>query len=175
MTTSQLPLSVVAAQTAHRPVLEQLWAMFRHDMSAFNRSLPDARGRFRQERLDTALHDPDWAAYLFQLGHSAAGLAIVRGLDADERIISSFFLVHGARRAGHGRAAARAITRLHPGRWAAAYQDVNAAAARFWAAVAFEADERWTLEHRAVPGRPDLPPDAWARFTVEETASGPDP
>jgi predicted acetyltransferase len=166
MTTSQIPFTVVPAKSAHRPVLEQLWVMFSHDMSAFSGALPDAHGRFRQERLVAAFDDPGRAAYLLQLERSAVGLAIVRGLEADERVISSFFLVHGARGAGHGRAAIREITHSHPGRWTVAYQDANAVAGRFWTAVASEADEHWTLDRRAVPGRPDLPPDAWVRFTV---------
>jgi predicted acetyltransferase len=166
MTTSPIPFSVTVAAAWHRPVLEQLWTMFRHDMSAFSGALPNAQGRFRQERLDYALADSNWAAYLLHLGQSAVGFAIVRGIEADEWIISSFFLVHGARRAGHGRAAVRAITRLHPGRWAVAYQDANTVAVQFWAAVASGADPDWTLEHHAVPGRPDLAPDAWARFNV---------
>jgi len=166
MSTSRTPIDLIAAAHEHRPVLEQLWTMFRHDMSAFTGTLPDETGRFRQERLDAALNEPGWSGYLLRLRQAPVGLVVVRGLGAHERVISSFFLVHGARRAGHGRAAVRAITQLHPGRWAVAYQDSNSVAAHFWAAIASDADENWTVEHRAVPGRPDLPPDAWARFTV---------
>lgn len=35
MTTPHNSLTVVAAEEKHRPVLEQLWTMFRHEMSAF--------------------------------------------------------------------------------------------------------------------------------------------
>lgn len=164
MTTSQTSLDLILATNEHRPVLEQLWTMFRHDMSAFTGALPDGRGRFRQERLDAALSKPGWAAYLLQLGRAPVGLAVVRGLDADEHVISSFFLVHGARRFGHGRSAVQEITAENAGRWAVAFQDRNAVAARFWIAVASGADDGWSIEHRDVPGRPDLPPDAWVRF-----------
>ncbi len=167
MSDSSLPhLRIDLAVSAERPILERLWTMFRHEMSAFSGALPDSRGRFRQERLDAAFDDPDWAVRVLRLGPSAVGLGIVRGLGAEERVISSFFLVHGARRAGHGRAAVRSITRQHPGRWAVAFQDANAPAAAFWRSVAAAADPKWTLEHHAVPGRPDLPPDAWVRFRV---------
>jgi predicted acetyltransferase len=166
MTTSPTTLHVVAATEADRPVLEQLWTMFRHDMSAFTGSVPDHRGRFRQERLDAALTDPGWTAHLFRLGSAAVGFALVRGLGSHERTISSFFIAHGARRSGMGRAAVRDVTRQHPGNWSVAFQDRNTVASRFWPTVAAELDDRWTLEHRGVPGRPDLPDDAWVRFIV---------
>lgn len=166
MTTSRISLNVLAAGEDDRSVLEQLWTMFRHDMSAFTGVLPDNQGRFRQERLDAALGEPGWAAYLARLGSAPVGLAVVRGLDAEERIISSFFIVHGARRLGVGRAAVELVTREHPGRWSVAFQDSNAVASRFWITMAAEADARWTLEHREVPGRPDLPADAWVSFGV---------
>lgn len=166
MTTAQAPLDVVTATEEHRSVLEQLWTMFRHEMSAFTGAVPDDRGRFRQERLDAALNEPGWAGYLLRLGRAPVGLAVVRGLDSDEHVISSFFVVHGARRSGHGRTAVRTITGRHPGHWAVAFQDRNVNAARFWTAVASEADGEWSIDHRDVPGRPDLPPDAWIRFEV---------
>lgn len=133
--------------------------------------LPDNDGRFRQERLDAALIEPGGAAYLFWLGSAPVGLAVVRGLDTNEldtneRIISSFFIVHGARRSGVGRAAVKHVTGLQPGLWSVAFQDNNTVASQFWPTVAAEADDRWTLEHHEVPGRPDLPADAWIRFGV---------
>jgi predicted acetyltransferase len=166
MTTPPKSFCVLAAGEEHRPLLEQLWTMFRHDMSAFTGALPDNDGHFRQERLDAALTEPGWAAYLFWLGSAPVGLAVVRELDTNEQIISSFFIVHGARRSGVGRAAVKHITGLHPGSWTVAFQDSNRAASRFWPTVAAEADDHWMLEHREVPGQPDLPADAWVHFGV---------
>lgn len=164
MTTSPSHLNVVLAKKNDRPVLERLWVMFRHDMSAFTGDLPDERGRFRQERLDASLAEPAWAAYWFRLGSAAVKFALVRGLDADERVISSFFIAHGARRLGVGRAAVRQVTRQRAGRWCIAYQDSNTVASRFWSAGAADADDLWALEHR--PGRRDFPADAWVQFVV---------
>lgn len=40
-------------------------------------------------------------------------------------------------------------------------------AVAFWRRVAAAvAGEAWAEERRAVPGRPDLPPDVWISFTV---------
>ncbi|NNC11405.1 GNAT family N-acetyltransferase [Planctomonas sp. JC2975] len=135
-------------------------------MSAFTGSFPDADGRYRQERLDAALDpsEPGWIGYLFRIDDAPAGFAVVRGLDAEERVINSFFLVNPARRGGHGTAAVEAITALDPGRWAVAFQDANTAAAVFWPRIAARLDPDFVLEHHAVPDRPDVPADAWVRF-----------
>ncbi|TFC63053.1 GNAT family N-acetyltransferase [Cryobacterium sp. TMB1-7] len=169
MTTSQPgPATVSLAHEGDRPTLERLWTMFRHEMSAHSGVLPNNDGRFRQERLDAALSNPEWAGFVLRLGGAPIGLAIVRGTESTERILSSFFLVHGARRAGHGRTAVRAIVSQYPGRWAVAFQDVNFPAAAFWRAIASELDEGWTLDHQDVPGRPGFAPDSWARFRVRD-------
>ncbi|WNY33254.1 hypothetical protein Q9Q99_13985 [Curtobacterium flaccumfaciens] len=34
------PLTITTADERHRPQLEQLWTMFRHEMSAFTGTLP---------------------------------------------------------------------------------------------------------------------------------------
>ncbi len=140
--------------------------MFRHEMSAFTGTLPDEHGRFRQERLDAGLSEPDWSAHIFHLGLHPVGLAVLRGLDEEEHIISSFFIVHGARRARIGRSAVTELTAARPGHWAVAFQDRNEVAAKFWRAVTAELDRASTIEQRGVPGRPELPPDSWARFRV---------
>jgi predicted acetyltransferase len=164
--TTPLPLTINHADERHRPELEQLWTMFRHEMSAFTGTLPDGRGRFRQERLDAGLAEPGWSAHVFYLGPHPVGLAILRGLDAEEHVISSFFVAHGARRSHIGRVAVTELTSTHPGRWAVAYQDRNEIAARFWRTVVTGLDPACRFERHAVPGRPDLPADSWARFRV---------
>lgn len=95
------------------------------------------------------------------------GFALVRGLAAPTRVLNSFFVVGGARRAGVGRRFAAEVLALFPGPWEIAFQDVNAPAVHFWRAVATDAvGEAWTEERRPVPARPDLPPDTWISFTT---------
>jgi predicted acetyltransferase len=165
------PFAVAVANQADRPVLQRLWALFRHDMSRYSGALPDRDGCFRQERLDAAFNTAGWRAYRMTLGSAPVGLAIVRALETDEHVMSSFFLVNGARRAGLGLNAARFIIRQHPGAWAVAYQEANQPAAQFWRRVATDAvGKDWTEEQRPVPGRNDLPPDTWVRFRTEGSA-----
>ncbi|MFG2782389.1 GNAT family N-acetyltransferase [Streptomyces prunicolor] len=159
------------ATLADRPTVERLWLMFRHDMSGFETreqlQLPNADGTFRSERVDAAFDgtDGDWAPYLFWSGERPVGFAFVRGITSPTRVLNSFFVVRGARRAGVGMRAVREVVARYPGEWEAAFQDANPNAVAFWRRVGDElARGNWTEEHRPVPGRPDLPPDVWISF-----------
>src|SRR5262249_40314725 len=124
-------------------------------------------GTFTSERLDAALTDPDWAPYLLVVEDRPAGLAFVRGLTSTTRVLNSFFVVRGARRARVGVRAVKQVVARYPGSWEVAFQDANAAAVSFWRRVAAEiAGHEWTETRRPVPGRPKLPPDVWISFEV---------
>ncbi|MFD6178326.1 MULTISPECIES: GNAT family N-acetyltransferase [unclassified Isoptericola] len=176
MTTSRTPLPpprLRPATARDGDALERLWALFRHDLSEVTGELPGPDGRFRDERLRAALADLDrcdgarWGAHLATVDDRPVAFALVRGLDTPVRVLSAFFVARAARRHGLGREVATAVLRTVPGPWEIAFQDANAAAAAFWPRVATDvAGEGWSLEHRAVPGRPDLPPDSWVRLDV---------
>lgn len=160
-------VSVRLATETDRPVLERLWLLFRHDMSEWNGALPHPDGTFRSERLEAAFADADWAPYLLSSGQNPVGLAFVRNLGGPIRVLNSFFVVRGARRAGIGRRAVRQVLALHPGAWEVAFQDVNAPAVRFWRRVAGEsASGAWTEERRPLPGDLTGPADVWISFEV---------
>lgn len=166
------PLSVRLATPEDRPVLALLWQLFKHDMSEFvTSSFPGPDGRFKTGVLDAALSVPGWAAFLFWAAGPAAsgdrpvGYALVSQTDQPVRLLASFFIVRGARRSGVGLRAACHVIRRYPGRWEIAFQDANAGAARLWRRVATElAGDAWTEDHRPVPGKPQVPPDAWISF-----------
>lgn len=158
------PVIVRPATPRDRTVVERLWPIFRHHMSEFSGQLPRPDGTYRSERLTTAFLDRTWRVWVVTAGGHPIGFAIVRALDQPVRVLNSFFIVAPARGSGVGRAFAEAIVRSSPGAWAVAYQDSNAVAARFWTSVAASLDTAWSLERRAVPDRPDLPPDTWVSF-----------
>jgi len=160
-------VSVRLATADDRPVVERLWLMFRHDMSEFDGRLPFPDGTFLGERLEAAF-GADWAPYLLICGEFPVGLAFVCALSRPTRVLNSFFVVRGARRAGIGLRAVQQVVAKHPGRWEVAFQDANAGAVRFWRRVATEiAGEAWSEERRPVPGRPELPPDVWISFRTD--------
>lgn len=155
------------ATSEDRAALDRLWLMFRHDLSEYQQVLPRPDGTFRDERLTASLEDPDRAAWLLQRGNRPVGLALGRQLDTEPRVLSSFFIVRGARRQGLGRQSVRAVVSAHPGAWEVAYQAANGPASLFWPQVAAELDPiGWARQDRPVPGRPDLPPDTWVSFQL---------
>ena len=90
-------------------MLERLWLLFRHDLSRFTGDLPRADGTFRSERLDAALTDPGWAAFLACCEDSPVGFAFVRSLERQPFILNSFFVVAAARGTGVGSALAHQV------------------------------------------------------------------
>jgi predicted acetyltransferase len=152
-------------------VLERLWLMFHHDLSEFRGRLPDPDGTFHHERLRAAVDDPAWAAYLVWTQDRPVGLALVRALDQPVRVLNAFFIVRGLRRSGVGSRVVREVLLRHPGSWEVAFQDDNETAVHFWRRTArATAGEGWTEERRAVPARPDLPPDVWISFATDDSA-----
>lgn len=167
-TTAPLARPVLARlATPHdTDALERLWLVFRHHMSTYTGELPRPDGRYRSDRLDRALADPTWNAWMLTAGQHPIGFALTRSLDEPTKVINSFFVVTPARRDGLGTAFARAIVTHSPGRWSVAYQDPNHAAAAFWPRIAAGFDPEHQLERRPVPGKPHLPPDVWVTFDV---------
>ncbi|MFE3907716.1 GNAT family N-acetyltransferase [Streptomyces sp. NPDC059153] len=166
-------VSARLADATDQPILEHLWLLFQHDMSEFSGALPNPDGTFRSDRLQAAFTQADWAPYLLTSGTSPVGLAFVRNLTAPTRVLSSFFVVRGARGTGIGLRAVQKVVAKHPGPWEVAFQEGNAAAVGFWRRVATEiAGDAWAEERRPVPGRPDLPPDTWISFNAPAESQG---
>ncbi|WP_432191347.1 GNAT family N-acetyltransferase [Streptomyces sp. bgisy027] len=135
-------------------------------MSGFGGQLPNPDGTFRRERLEAAFAGGvDWAPFLISRGEHPVGFAFVRAIGGPVRVLNSFFVVRGARRAGAGLRAVREVVRRHPGEWEVAFQDGYPGAVRFWRRVAGElAPGMWSQERRPVPGRAGLAPEVWISF-----------
>jgi predicted acetyltransferase len=165
------------ATPADREVLEHLWQLYRHDLSefrghhgpdGFRGTLPNERGLYKDSTLVPFLEPhPDRAAYVLSDDGSPVGFAFVSRLQSGPYLMAEFFVVRGDRRRGVARAAVDALFALHPGTWEVPFQELNAAAARFWRAVAVQAGgEAVREERRAVPGKPEVPPDVWLTLDV---------
>jgi predicted acetyltransferase len=178
-----------ASSPAAREVVEQLWQLYAHDLSAFRGTRPDAHGRFRPGRLPVYFDEPDREVHLVTLDGGPVGFTMVRRLDPDAgpvtdpaagcaatgHVLGEFFVVRSVRRLGVGRTAAlRTLTR-HGGRWEVAFQEENPGAARFWRRLAEDAATELGAEareeRRPVPGKPEVPPDTWLVLDLADPAA----
>jgi len=156
-----------AATAGDRPRLERLWQLYRHDLSEFRDSHPDADGLFKQGPLEAFLAgDPDRIAYLFLQDGRPLGFALIGGVEQEPHRVDDFFVVRSVRRTGVGRKAAERLLAAHPGAWRIGFQNENPKAARFWRLLAADlgADVQETLQ--PVPGKPHIPHDVILTFTV---------
>lgn len=158
------PVTLRAGSDELRPVFEQLWQLYWHDLSEFRGVVPRADGTYRSDRLAPYFGEPDHHAHLIHHGEDLAGFVLTRPLPEGARSVYAFFVVRALRRQGVGHRAAREMLRLHPGRWAIAFQEENPGAARFWRQLAADAvGTAWREERRPVPppAPSHLPDDVW--------------
>jgi predicted acetyltransferase len=150
-----------------RTVLERLWQLYKHDLSEFRDSHPDAEGLFKPGHMPFYFGDPNRRPYFIDADTGLAGFALVEGVIEEPRRMGEFFVARSVRRRGVGHDAAIAALRRHPGLWEIAFQEENPGAARFWRGIAAEvAGNGYREERRPVPGKPHVPPDVWLTLTV---------
>ena len=150
-----------------RHAAERLWQLYRHDLSEFRGLMPDEEGLYKLGRLPGFFDDPDRCGYLIYSGDAPAGIALMRGLSSEPRVMAEFFVVRAVRRQHVGCEAALNLMHRHPGRWEIAFQENNQGAARFWRHVATDAARAPVKEERRpVPGKPTVPPDTWLLLTT---------
>ncbi|HEX5524799.1 MAG TPA: GNAT family N-acetyltransferase [Pedococcus sp.] len=165
-------LKVRRAGAEDRPVLERMWLLFRHDLSQFTGDLPRADGASASERLDAALTDPGWAAFLACCECSPVSFAFVRSLERQPFVLNSFFVVAAARGTGVGSAVAHQVVTTFPGTWEVAFQEANSVATHFWRKVAAAHGPGLTEERRAMPLSAHLPADSWITFEARGQVPG---
>ena len=105
-----------------RPLVENLWQCYQHDLSEFRGSLPGPDGRYKFDRVATYLGSPDRSADLVEVDGSPAGFVMVREQEPGSRVLGEFFVVRSLRRQGLGRDVATEVIGRSPGRWELAFQ-----------------------------------------------------
>lgn len=153
------------------PIVGRLWQVFRHDLALIVHGLPYADGRYQARQLD-GLPAPDVVGYLAWRAHpntgedAPIGFAVVDGLLGERRTMVGFWIAPVVRGEGVGRLLALDVLARHPGPWSIGFQHDNAAAGAFWRRVAeaVAGPGGWSEVERAVPGRPDAPPDHFVEF-----------
>lgn len=142
-----------------RQTLENLWQLYRHDLSESRDYLPQPDGRFPLTWLDHHLTTEGARSYLVEAGDALAGFVLTQPWERGGLTLHDFFVVRALRRKGVGLAAAAQALRAEPGQWMVGYQDYNPGAQPFWERVAREvAGDDWQVETgKTPPGRrPDL-------------------
>jgi predicted acetyltransferase len=160
-------LELFSEQT--RPIVENLWQLYRHDLSEFRSTMPSTNGKFPLKRLPSFFDDPDRAGYLIYDHEELAGFALVRGIVKPPLEMSEFFILRALRRSKIGFNAAKLIIETRPGIWGIPFQQENPGAARFWKNLAQAcAPNNWVEESRPVTGKPEIPPDIWILFSIKK-------
>lgn len=150
-----------------RPLVDNLWQCYQHDLSEFRGSMPGPDGRYKHSRVAMYLGSPDRSAFLVKVDEAPAGFVMIRELDESSRVLGEFFVVRSLRRQGLGRTVATQVFSRHPGRWQIAFQEANLRAVRFWTDLATRlVGNAWTVAPRPVPEKPDVPPDLWLTFEM---------
>jgi predicted acetyltransferase len=153
-----------------RMLVGSLWQFYKHDLSEFLGTRPESDGKFRPGRLPSYFDDPDRCGYLIYAEQELLGFAMLLGIEKPPVVIGDFFILRTFRRSGIGSNAAKLVMQTQMGPWEIPFQTDNSGAARFWRRVAESlAPGRWSEELRAVPNKPEIPPDAW----ISLPSSGP--
>ena len=131
---------VVPAGEDRRPTLEHLVQLYLHDLSGVGGWDLRADGTFGTELLDGCWSETRRHSFLFQVGDSLAGFAVVdRGSHVSDRAdvwdMAEFFVVKRWRRAGVGRSAARQLFATFPGAWKVRTFPGYVPAEKFWPSV----------------------------------------
>ena len=150
-----------------RPLLENLWQLYAHDLAKYRGSRIGEDGKFGLGRLPLLFTSEDRVGYFFYIEADLVGFSIVRDGDQASKIVSEFFILGPFQGQGIGKEIALKLFRLHQGKWEIPFQEFNTPAALFWRNVAETASaSKWFEEKRPVPERTDVPPDNWISFTI---------
>jgi predicted acetyltransferase len=133
-------VSVVAAEPAQAPLIQNLIQLYTHDFSEFwggtSRGDVNAQGLFDAYPLDQYWTELNWTPMLICCDRVLAGFCLVNdrthsGLTAD-RNMAEFFILRKHRGRGVSQAAADIVFSCHPGLWEVAVARKNARAREFW-------------------------------------------
>lgn len=127
------------AGRAQCSVLENLFQLYMHDMSAWFSISMTETGRFRFDpaSLDAYWEDAAHHAFLIRADGELAGFLLVQPCAADPgcRDVEQFFVLRRFRRSGVGADAFRQCLQALPGRWQVRVLPENQPAYAFWQGV----------------------------------------
>ena len=139
-------LEAVELEEAHEaevPVLDRLLQLYLYDFSEIEGLPVDAAGRYSQVSPMSTWMKPGHRAFLVRVDRELAGVVLVKPATDDapgapSRILDEFFIMRKFRRRRIGRAVARRVFDLLPGRWCLNQTPHNYPAQAFWRSVLAE-------------------------------------
>jgi predicted acetyltransferase len=138
-----------------------LWQLYMKDLAEFRKSVVQADGRYRDDRLRTYLVYEDHHPFLLRSEGEMVGFALVRKSKPGSHVIGEFFIKSEFRRSGIGRSAVAEILYKFAGNWEIPFQEENVKAASFWRGAIPE------LGHETKEF--NLLDDVWLSFTIADT------
>lgn len=149
-----------------KPVLRQMFELYRYDFSAFDgRDLSD-HGWYDYGYLDNYWTEANRYPFMIRVDGKLAGFVLISQWE-DTFSISEFFVLRKYRRQGIGETVAREVISQFPGRWKLSVNTANTAGVAFWRTTIARITGDESTEHPA-----DRPGWIIHQFTIptEETA-----
>ena len=125
-----MQVAVIEALDDDRTVVRRLLQLYHYDFSEFDGGDVNLHGEYLHQYFDEYWTDSDRMAFLFRVGSSWAGLALV--FTGDPHDIAEFFVMRKYRGHGVGAQAAEFLFERFPGHWTVRQQMTNPAATAFW-------------------------------------------
>jgi predicted acetyltransferase len=142
-------------------LLLNLWQLYMKDLAEFRKSVIQADGRFRDDRLRTYLAYDDHFPFLIKSKGEIVGFALVRKSKPGTHVIGELFIKSQFRRSGIGGSAVAEILHKFAGNWEIPFQEENLKAAIFWRRKIPELGYQTTESN--------LLNDVWLSFTTADT------
>ena len=115
-----------------KSILRNLMQAYRHDLSEFDGSLPEANGFYSLgNHFEDYWIESNRFPYKILVNSQIAGYALVRKVAPRVHSIAEFFVPRPYRKNGIGKRAAYLIFDLHPGEWQIAQDEENTPAQKF--------------------------------------------
>ena len=132
------------ARSDEAPTLRHLMELCQYDISEFTGEDVGEDGLYGYAWLDHTWIEPGRHAFVVRVGGRVAGFVLVRELERSGQSaeplheIAEMFILRKFRRRGVGRAVARRVFDMFPGRWRVQEAEPNTVAQVFWRSVIAE-------------------------------------
>ncbi|WP_088833277.1 GNAT family N-acetyltransferase [Paenibacillus tyrfis] len=135
-----MEIVVSKAAAEQKSVVRNLLELYKYDFTEFDPEDVNEHGLFEYPYLDHYWTEEGRHPFLVHVDGKLAGFALIRELEADERVysVAEFFVMKKYRRHGVGREMAFDLFSRFPGQWEVAQMEENEPAQTFWRRIVDE-------------------------------------